>query len=370
MGLRSNGIVYTIGFCLFGGAACEPTSYAAEHTIELQFNENSIHDSGFEGEFSNDLAATTSRWFRAGESNEAGIQFTGAHTLSGSQSVVFGDYTNNGSIAQNVDLQIDPTKHYHLSFWIRVDDSSEDDAHTSESSLQAALYSAPEKGGPYIHRVDLLENATVPAGAGWERMEATVSGTDLDSHDGEYLQLRLSKVNENSSHKIYIDNVSLIEKETAKAPHPISRLVVGGNLVYDHEPESTWEDGTKIELMKHLGMSNLRYPEGGQTRFWDWEFPYHDHPYRNFWDPAYEATLTEQRKAELKEQNGYRLSLDRFLEICEETGAVPLIGINMTQGWKYDRLQDSVDKAVRLVQLRKRQNRRPSLLLSVQRSRQ
>jgi hypothetical protein len=59
--------------------------------------------------------------------------------------------------------------------------------------------------------------------------------------------------------------------------------------------------------------------------------------------------LTEARKAELFEANQHRLSLDAYLEICADTGAVPLIGINMFQGYRNNRTEDSIAKAVRLV---------------------
>ncbi|MEX0321759.1 MAG: hypothetical protein AB3N63_06335 [Puniceicoccaceae bacterium] len=326
-------------------------SHAAVHTLTLDVDGaiNVLADPGFEAQMENTPDSSSHPWFTLSEDGDNNILASADQFVSGERSLVFSDYSQRGELVQNVNLKLDTGKHYHLSFWMRVDEASTNPGHDKIPELEASLYSGTALGGEYHSRVVLLQNATAPAGGGWNKMTASISGADLSAHDGEYIQLRISKVNENTSHKIFIDNVCLAESNSADAPQPVSRYMVGGNLVYSHEPESTWEDGTKVELMKHLGMSNLRYPEGGQTRFWDWEFPYHDHPYRNFWDPAYEATLTEQRKEELREENGDRLSLDRFLEICEETGAVPLIGINMTQGWKYDRLQDSIDKAVRLV---------------------
>ncbi|GAF71166.1 unnamed protein product, partial [marine sediment metagenome] len=103
-----------------------------------------------------------------------------------------------------------------------------------------------------------------------------------------------------------------------------------------------------VEALKKAGVSCLRYPGGHVVSFWDWEFPYHE-TYANFWDPAYVRSLTPEKKAELKKQNGNRMLLDDYFRICAEGDFEPIVGINMFQGYKFDRLKDSVAKAVRLV---------------------
>jgi hypothetical protein len=129
-------------------------------------------------------------------------------------------------------------------------------------------------------------------------------------------------------------------------PRTVSPYLVGANIVYSKDEGPDWEAKNKVDVLKRAGMGNLRYPGGHVVSFWDWEFPYHN-TYANFWDPGY--TLTQAQSNDLFAANQHRLSLDEHLDICRETGAVPLIGINMFQGYRNDRNQDSIDKAVRLV---------------------
>ncbi|MEX0321766.1 MAG: hypothetical protein AB3N63_06370 [Puniceicoccaceae bacterium] len=128
----------------------------------------------------------------------------------------------------------------------------------------------------------------------------------------------------------------------------VSPYLVGANIVYSHEDMRKWDAQSKDDVLLRAGMSNLRYPGGHVVSYWDWEFPYHS-AYANFWDPGYIEDLTEARRAELLEENQHRMSLDDYLDTCQNTGALPLIGINMFQGYRNNRLEDSIAKAVRLV---------------------
>lgn len=135
----------------------------------------------------------------------------------------------------------------------------------------------------------------------------------------------------------------------------VGPYLTGYNVVYNHENMNTWKDGKKVAALKEAGISSLRYPSGHVVSFWDWEFPYHN-AYQNFWEPSYVKSLTPEKKAELKKANSQRMGLEDFLKICAESGAEPVVGINMFQGYKYNRLKDSIAKAVRLVEYCKKQN--------------
>jgi len=135
-------------------------------------------------------------------------------------------------------------------------------------------------------------------------------------------------------------------------------LLAGANVVYSHEDIRTWQDGEKIQALIDSGINNLRYPGGHLVSFWDWEFPYHN-AYANFWDPSYIDQLTEEKKKGLQTEHANRMGLGDFLNICKVTGAEPLIGINMFQGYRNGRKQDSIDKTVRLVEWCKKQDPKP-----------
>jgi len=135
----------------------------------------------------------------------------------------------------------------------------------------------------------------------------------------------------------------------------VGPYLTGYNVVYNHENMETWQDGKKIAALKEASINCLRYPGGHVVSFWDWEFPYHG-AYQNFWDPAYVKSLTPEKKAELKKKNAQRMGLEDFFKICAKTGIEPIVGINMFQGYKYNRLEDSIAKALRLVAYCKKKN--------------
>ena len=141
------------------------------------------------------------------------------------------------------------------------------------------------------------------------------------------------------------DETLLIGATTGKK---VASFLTGTNAVYSHEIIGSWDDSKKINNLKETGISAFRYPGGHVVSFWDWEFPYHD-TYKNFWDPNYENTLDETKLNELKTQYKDRMGLDDYLQICQDAHMKPLVGINMFQGWRYDRTEESIQKAVRLV---------------------
>ncbi len=141
----------------------------------------------------------------------------------------------------------------------------------------------------------------------------------------------------------------------ASTGRTVSPYLTGMNPIYSHESMETWKDGRKIMDLKTAGVGCFRYPGGHVVSFWDWEFPYHD-TYQNFWDPAYIETLTPEKRIELKRENGHRMGLTDYFKVCAEASMEPIVGINMFQGYKYNRLEDSIAKAVRLVEYCRSQN--------------
>jgi hypothetical protein len=143
-----------------------------------------------------------------------------------------------------------------------------------------------------------------------------------------------------------VDETIVVGNATGKK---ITAWLTGLNTVYSHEDMRTWQDGKKLNKLKKTGVSALRYPEGHQLSFWDWEFPYHE-AYQDFWKPDYEQSLSESDRIALKDKNKNRMLVDDYFEICKEGNIEPVMGINMFQGWMYDRNQESIEKAVRLVE--------------------
>lgn len=168
----------------------------------------------------------------------------------------------------------------------------------------------------------------------------------LLSCDSESL-IAQEKAEEKEAEQIIPEFDSTLEIGTTTGVE-ISPFLTGTNAVYSHEIIGTWNDGAKINNLKNMGISAFRYPGGHVVSFWDWEFPYHD-TYKNFWDPGYESSLDATKRNELKAQYKDRMLLDDYLQICLDANMKPLVGINMFQGWKYNRTEESIQKAVRLV---------------------
>ncbi len=146
-----------------------------------------------------------------------------------------------------------------------------------------------------------------------------------------------------------VSHSSPVEVSVADPSGPtVGPLLIGMNAVYTHESADTWKDGRKIRALREAGVGCLRYPGGHVVSFWDWEFPYHN-AYQNFWDPSYTRSLNPETRAALKQKNGSRMLLDDFFRICARAEIEPIVGINMFQGYKFNRTEDSVAKAVRLV---------------------
>ena len=143
----------------------------------------------------------------------------------------------------------------------------------------------------------------------------------------------------------YFDESIIIGTTTGKK---VASFLTGTNAVYSHEIIGSWDDDTKTKNLTTTGISAFRYPGGHVVSFWDWEFPYHD-TYKDFWEPNYESSLDENKRNQLKEQYKDRMVLEDYLEICSAAHMKPVVGINMFQGWKYDRTEESIAKALRLV---------------------
>ncbi|MDF7823912.1 hypothetical protein P4B35_07790 [Pontiellaceae bacterium B12227] len=325
-------------------------SHATVQTMSVDVNgfRNVLADPGFETLNGNEPSKSTGPWFTSGEREDGQLRVSANRSYTGRQSVVFANYWERGAVVQNLGIQVNPSKHYRFSVMMRLDEPTADTSLTNTPALHATIYTSPAEDGIYTYRKGFFWNMTASPGGGWEKVAGTINGADLSAYSGEYIQVRIIKASEKATHRIFIDNASVTESDSAEAPQTVARYLVGGNVVYSKDEGPDWVEKNKVDVLKRAGLSNLRYPGGHVVSFWDWEFPYHS-AYANFWDPAYIASLTESKKAELMAENEHRLLLDQYLDLCRETGAAPVIGINLFQGYRYDRDQDSIDKAVRLV---------------------
>ncbi len=122
----------------------------------------------------------------------------------------------------------------------------------------------------------------------------------------------------------------------------ISDYIVGMHSVYNNEPDSFYENDANgyIAWMNTAGVSTMRYPGGSIVKYWDWENPTgvnRGDPWDPNWDPADQVPASEW------------FGLDEYLDVADASGITPLLGVNINSGYDYDMEQESIDRAVRMV---------------------
>jgi len=136
----------------------------------------------------------------------------------------------------------------------------------------------------------------------------------------------------------------LITVDAGTVKGDISFKITGTNTSWYYDNDAIWADGNMAGYLKDWGVGMLRYPGGCETSKFHWEIPY---GYWNvdLWEPGSSYTLT----------SAY-MNIDDYIAKCRAVGAEPLIGVNIQSGKKYNRIQDSINEAVRWVQYCKDHN--------------
>jgi len=181
--------------------------------------DNIIVDFGFEDNSGDYPDAATSPWFTTSEQEVGSFKMSSNRKLSGEQAAVFQFYGDNGAIAQNLDVQAASNKNYEVSFWMHINSEEVSDtaAYTNAPVMRASIYSSPTPDGDYSFRKILfdVENSAENI---WEKFSGLLTGPVMEAFAGEYIQIRLIKVNENVTHRIYLDNTSFAEYAATTPP--------------------------------------------------------------------------------------------------------------------------------------------------------
>lgn len=122
----------------------------------------------------------------------------------------------------------------------------------------------------------------------------------------------------------------------------VSPNIMGFNIVYCYEGDKAWQSGKgKVPVMlKALGTRQLRYPGGTVVTKFHWEKPT-GQGWSDSWAPDYSAAKNTDPSA--------FMDIDEYLGVVKAQKTEPLVGINMGSGMKYNRVQDGVDEAIRLM---------------------
>lgn len=140
--------------------------------------------------------------------------------------------------------------------------------------------------------------------------------------------------------KLYAQDPLRFTVNTDAVKWTISDYLVGMHSVYSFEPDAFYEDGTYANWMKETGINTMRYPGGTVVKYWDWENPTGDLKLDS-WDPKWNP------KKQIKPEEWF--GLDEYIAVVKQSGITPLLGVNITSGYQFNRVEESIERAVRMV---------------------
>lgn len=120
----------------------------------------------------------------------------------------------------------------------------------------------------------------------------------------------------------------------------VSEHLLGFNIVYAKNPDSLWTSGVLAKAIRDVNPGFLRYPGGTVNTYFHWEHPT-GNGWEDLWDPEYDT-------AEDRPASEY-MDIDEYIALVKETGAEPLVGININSGFRWNRVEEGIDEAIRLM---------------------
>ena len=132
-----------------------------------------------------------------------------------------------------------------------------------------------------------------------------------------------------------------ITVDTTRPQWRISRYLTGMHFVYAFEPDALYRDERIAEWMRRSRVGIIRWPGGAAVQHYHWDNLNGIAFEVDSWNPAYDATPAPPSQY---------MDLDEYIALCRRVKAEPMVGINIRSGKKFNREQDSLDAARRLVQ--------------------
>lgn len=153
-----------------------------------------------------------------------------------------------------------------------------------------------------------------------------------------------------STGTVLIDSVEFgfqaVEIFTDEEQFVISDRVMSLHMIYHTMPDSAFTNLLQVENMTiaqwaaKAGVGSMRYQGGTTVKYWDWQNPSYTYT-SDPWNPNYSGPAKPDSEA---------MGLDDYLRFVQESGIQPHIGINNFSGIKYNRFQDSIDRAAAQIQ--------------------
>jgi arylsulfatase A-like enzyme len=147
----------------------------------------------------------TAPWFTIDEANDWSFRRDNANAHKGSYSLWFNQKWNIGSVAQNLDLQLDTNTTYTCSFWMRSFTQSQPGVNPTTINIELAT--AADYGGPYTNRADIVAGAQNTVLDTWEQHSGSLDASALGAYQDEYIQFRITKPNGNTVYLMNVDDL-------------------------------------------------------------------------------------------------------------------------------------------------------------------
>ncbi len=130
-------------------------------------------------------------------------------------------------------------------------------------------------------------------------------------------------------------SIKLIKNEKK----PISDHLMGFNIVYAYENDSIWADGKIVGYLKDVNTKVMRYPGGTVCSFYHWN-DLTGEGWKDSWD---------QKKPVKPKAGSEFMGLDEFISVAQRLNFMPLMGINMSSAWRWNRMEDGLNEAISLM---------------------
>jgi alpha-L-arabinofuranosidase len=253
-------------------------------------------------------------------------------TTSGSPNEAKGDPSGNpGAIAPPADSNTNPSKEGSRVAITRQ--TLQDTVVVAEDTLKfapagSALGTYPAADKQEFQKAVDSAKAALPAGKTPDSELASVYDT-LQNAFNKFRQSRHSA-----------DLTVTLDAGKPLLDKPINRHTMGFNAIpfYLTDDVRPWI----IPYLQQLRTGIMRYPGGEVASFFHWDYPdvSSKESKLDVWDPQVNA-------AKYKNPKTKNMTIDEFMEFCRLIGADPAAGVNIESGVKWNRVQDSVDEAVR-----------------------
>ncbi|NQY09041.1 MAG: T9SS type A sorting domain-containing protein [Flavobacteriales bacterium] len=128
--------------------------------------------------------------------------------------------------------------------------------------------------------------------------------------------------------------------EGLEVSHTVSPMIQGQHLVYVHDADSIYEDGSVAELYQDIGAGFLRWPGGTVVTHYHWD-SLTGNGWADNWKPGTDTS-------KYKDPSTY-MDIDEYTDLCYASNAIPMLGINMSSGMEWHREDDGLNEAVSMI---------------------